>query len=227
MLIQTLVVGALLTTPWCSVRHSFLRSSEETVVVIARATGETVPVSDLRGPWHNAPDSIRTGTAYRFEVLEAFGGSTHMQAGERFLAVPWGYDAGCVPLRWRGTEWVPIGSEVVFRLDDVRRAPSGEKVTEVLAGFEPYPFGGSLRYQASPAASEDHDEWLGIREYVSLIQELPSAAEQKHMPDYLSRVEEIFARRGFRWSTTFPGDEILRRARIWVPPSSMRLLLRR
>jgi hypothetical protein len=200
--------------PRCSLNVEFLGPSADRTIVLVAATAESVgvPLPDHALLSDRFPDTTRGVVAYRFRVIQAAGGATDQERLETFLAVPWKYDSACALMPWGSDEWVPAGEEAVFALMRRRTVAAGEPLYDLLGEHLPYPQGAFLKYESTPAPPSDRAEWLSAREYFALLTSLPEMPAEDGAVR-LERFERVFAAGDRRWSSTFPGAEILLRAR--------------
>jgi hypothetical protein len=202
----------------CSIGTNLIRSTAETPVIIAVATGETtiVPLPPPPDGLHGLlalPDSVRQVVAHRFRVVEMTGAGPRLSAGETFLAVPWGYDAACDLTLWIDDGWVPAGAEAVFLGAAWREEARGERILDTLGYHGPYPYGWALRFEGTPPPPEDRAEWLSAREYFELVNTLPTRPASESRAARGAAIERHMATLDERVRTVFPGSEILRRVR--------------
>ena len=180
-----------------------------------------VPVPGVFYESSALPDSVIEVVAHRFEVVQASQSSLAPGAEASFLVVPWAYDPSCARALWKDSSWVPSGVEVVFLLGPRRDAGASEPVFDVLGLHSPYPYGSLLASRSRVERSDDLREWLTPREYFDLVSALPVVRR----PDQFARdgdeAQRVFGEGPVRWSTVFPGSEILRRFRDgWIGSGS-------
>ena len=210
--------------PRCSLEWTPRAPGPDFGVILAVATGMPVEVPVPEDPTYkrSLPTQVRSVTAYRFRVMSVAGGRSGLEAGDSFLAVPWGYDTGCAPQVWDGSTWVPTGAEGVFEFETTRAGPSGERILDVLGWHAPYPQGELLRF-AVPTGTPGNPRTGSVRQYSSLLDRMPKAAGSDTAQPTLAMLEHVLANGDPAWTTRFPGTLIIdlaRRAAGGGPPSN-------
>lgn len=202
MLFQiTVALAAATSLPECSITLPFESPSEDRAVVLARASGQTEVVPATPDPLYGG--TLGPPVAHRFEVVQAAGGSGLVEAGDTFLAVPWGYGDACERLEFEG-EWVPEGEIGLFYVVDGTRVGQ-ELVIHVPGGHLPYPQGAMFRYYMMD--QPDRSEWLTASDLFSLLNALPAdIPDQTRSAEWRALVEAAFRQGPERWTDRFPGN---------------------
>jgi hypothetical protein len=214
LLVWLAALTSAISQPRCSMGVSFHGPTEERAIVLAVATSESVqvPLPDRALLSIRTPEALHVVPAYRFRVAEVAGGGERHRSMRTLLAAPWKYDSACDLLPWGPAQWVAPGEEAVFTLAERRTDVAGEPVYDVLGWHAPYPQGEFLKYESDEARMDDREAWLGARDLFALLRALPDDAGES-AAERLVRMERVFAEGDPRWRDSFPGTEILRRAR--------------
>jgi hypothetical protein len=236
VLLMVWAASACTSAPDCASVIRFEGPSSGELVLLGTATGDTTLPPPIRRGTAGPPPA----PAYRFVVRRASAmlpsaqafdglagpgppfpwngqlGSPALSAGESFYVVPRGHDSTCRPTEWSRGEWVPAGAHAVFV---VSRAEFylGIPVFEVLGDFSAYPYGAALgRTAAVENVPDDVSEWLTAREYFQLLSGLPPMDDTRSREEQLLQIENDFRTGPERFIWTFPGTEIIERARLWA-----------
>jgi hypothetical protein len=199
----------------CSLGTNLKRQSVDQIAVLAVFTGEIlqVPVPDEPLYRETLPSSLATVAAYRFTVKRATSSLSESSEASSFLVVPWDYDEACDPLVWSQPDWIPVGREVVFMGSPNRGTTGGEPILDLSGWHSPYPYAETLRIQEAKDVRSPREEWLPPDAYFKMLAALPAAPSGLSQPEALKVIESVFANGDPRWRSSFPGREILRRAR--------------
>jgi hypothetical protein len=206
-----LVLRATATGDTAMVPHDLRSSSDETAFVpahrfVVREAQTAFPVAVLQG---SPPEPLRR----RYDLFDR---DPLLSEGESFFVVPWGHDSDCRPVEGARDEWVPAGADAVLVVSEAR-FHLGRLLFDVLGDFAAYPYGAALGPTAVvEEVPDDASEWLTAEEYYDLLGGLPRMRSSIPRQEQLRQIEQDFKTGPERFIWTFPGTEVIQRARLWA-----------
>lgn len=172
------------------------RFSENTVLFIGRATGDSVRTgpgdvkySLLDGHFGRAGDRIIYGQTIDVESLSSIDRKLLPAGVKRVVLVPWDYGADCSPTPWTSSaRWITPGTRGIYNavLRNKSHWLSGVPVFDVYSP-EYVPYTGSMRRGQRSVLGDS--TWLSVDELYETVEHLPDQSATKL---YMAAASEPF-----------------------------------